>query len=302
MMSESPDTAAPAGEAEADESGHTEESACLNCGTVLIGAHCHNCGQREHVHRTLGAFLHDLVHGALHIEGKLWRTLPLLFLQPGRLTREYVDGRRASYISPIALFLFAVFALFATFQLSGIVDPDPAVETQVRATTEDNGTIALDPDGEGGGRVTLEKTGVAWLDKALAKAADDPELLVYKLKSNSYKYSWLLIPLSTPFVALLFLWRRRFGFYDHAVFVTYSLCFVTLFYVCLWMLSWTSVSGWLLFLAGFLVPPIHIYKQLRGAYELRRHSALWRLAALMIFIPIILGLFFQSLLVVGLLG
>ena len=45
------------GEAAAD--GHTHESTCLNCGTVLIGPHCHACGQRAHVHRTIGAFLHD---------------------------------------------------------------------------------------------------------------------------------------------------------------------------------------------------------------------------------------------------
>src|SRR5687767_5682858 len=69
--------------------GHTDEGSCLNCGTGLIGPHCHACGQRAHVHRTLGAFFHDLVHGVLHFEGKTWRTLPLLVWRPGRLTREY---------------------------------------------------------------------------------------------------------------------------------------------------------------------------------------------------------------------
>ena len=98
-----------AGEAD----GHTHESACLNCGTPLVGPHCHQCGQRGHVHRTIGAFFHDLLHGVLHFEGKLWRTLPLLAWRPGKLTREYIDGRRASYVSPIALFLFTIFVTFA---------------------------------------------------------------------------------------------------------------------------------------------------------------------------------------------
>ena len=91
-------------EAEAGEGddGHTHESACLNCGTPLIGSHCHNCGQTAHVHRTLGAFFHDLLHGVFHFEGKIWRTLPILILQPGKLTREYIDGRRASYVPPLA--------------------------------------------------------------------------------------------------------------------------------------------------------------------------------------------------------
>ena len=45
--------------------------------------------------------------------------LPLLALQPGKLTREYIDGRRASYVSPIALFLFVVFLTFAVFNATG---------------------------------------------------------------------------------------------------------------------------------------------------------------------------------------
>ena len=77
-----------AGEGATGEGGHTQEGACLNCGTPLAGPHCHGCGQRAHVHRTLRAFFHDLLHGVLHFEGKTWRTLPLLLWKPGQLTRE----------------------------------------------------------------------------------------------------------------------------------------------------------------------------------------------------------------------
>ena len=300
-MNDTAEATLAAGAPAADD-GHTHESACLNCGTVLIGEHCHACGQHAHVHRTLGSFFHDLAHGALHFEGKVWRTLPLLFLEPGRLTREYVHGRRASYVSPIALFLFAVFAMFATLQVSNLIYPEEAEQAEIVRATGAEGMVAIDADGPGGTAITMQKSGVGWIDKTVAKATENPALLAYKLKANSYKFSWLLIPISVPFVALLFLWRRRFGLYDHAVFVTYSLCFVSLFYVALWMLGWIGVPGWLRFLAGALVPPVHIYKQLRGAYELRRHSALWRLAALLLFIPFILMLFVQALLVIGMLG
>ena len=97
---------------EAGDDGHTHESACLNCGTGLIGSHCHACGQAAHVHRTLGAFFHDLLHGVFHFEGKIWRTLPLLWLNPGRLTREWVEGKRTRYVSPLAIFLLTVAAGF----------------------------------------------------------------------------------------------------------------------------------------------------------------------------------------------
>lgn len=106
----SPDT-------EAD--GHTHEAACLNCGSPLAGPYCEQCGQRAHVHRTLHAFVHDLLHGVLHFEGKLWRTLPAIALRPGKMTREYIEGKRAKYISPIALYLFVVLVTFATLSLMG---------------------------------------------------------------------------------------------------------------------------------------------------------------------------------------
>ena len=83
-----------AGEPGAD--GHTHERNCLNCGALLAGDYCHACGQKAHVHRTLSAFVHDFLHGALHFEGKIWNTLPLLAWRPGDLTRRYIDGERAS--------------------------------------------------------------------------------------------------------------------------------------------------------------------------------------------------------------
>jgi hypothetical protein len=109
-----------AGEPGAD--GHTHERACLNCGCELLGDYCHCCGQQAHVHRTLRAFGHDLLHSALHLEGKIWKTLPLLAWKPGELTRRYIDGERAKFVSPVALFLFIVFLMFAVMELTGSFD------------------------------------------------------------------------------------------------------------------------------------------------------------------------------------
>ena len=97
--------------------------ACLDCGTPLVGAHCHACGQKGHLHRTIGAFGHDILHGALHFDGRTWRTLPKLALRPGELTRRYIDGERTRFVSPMALFLFSIFLMFAVFQIAGISTP-----------------------------------------------------------------------------------------------------------------------------------------------------------------------------------
>ena len=103
--------------------GHFAEGACLNCGTQLVGSHCHQCGQQAHLHRTLSAFAHDIAHGAIHFDGKTWRTLPMLVFKPGELTRRYIDGERTRFVSPMALFLFTIFLMFAVFQIAGISAP-----------------------------------------------------------------------------------------------------------------------------------------------------------------------------------
>ena len=114
-------------EPEAGEAAHAHGATCLNCGTALVGDYCHRCGQHGHVHRSLAAFWHDLAHGVLHFEGKIWRTLPLLAWRPGELTRRYIAGERARFVSPMALFLFSVFLMFGIISaVGGPVHPGQA--------------------------------------------------------------------------------------------------------------------------------------------------------------------------------
>ena len=60
------------------------------------------------------------------------------------------------------------------------------------------------------------------------KAFANPALILYKLQANAYKFAWALIPLSLPFMWLLYPFSRRFHTYDHFVFVTYSISFMLL--------------------------------------------------------------------------
>ena len=331
-------------EHQALQNGHFAEGACLNCGTGLIGSHCHQCGQEAHLHRTIGAFLHDLLHGALHFEGKTWKTLPMLAFKPGELTRRYIEGERKRFVSPMALFLFSIFLMFAVFQMVGLTAPTDvnsagSVQSGLKAMLEDaeqqRDTLAetlaameagtpeyaetekalaqaqetvdgIEDTGKlvvgGGGSLTsvnIESTGWEFLDHAIEKWRSNPGLMLYKLQANSYKFSWLLIPLSVPFMWLLFLWKRRFGAYDHAIFVTYSIAFMSLLFIAISVLVKVGAPEWLYGSMIAFIPPIHIYKHLRGTYGLSRFSAVWRLCVLAIFIAIVLALFLQLLLVLG---
>jgi hypothetical protein len=323
---------------------------CLNCGTKLIGSHCHCCGQNAHVHRTVGAIGHEIAHGVFHFEGKIWRTLPMLALRPGELTRRYVAGERARFVSPMAVFLFSVFLLFAVVaQLPGwhmgdtswinearVEDARAAVAKQRDRAAEqvkdlDNdlaeARTATTPDPARIARLTekrteamqaqatlsrteqmlpdtvKEETGAhsksGWLNAKLQHAKENPQLMLYKIKSSAYKFSWLLIPLSLPFLWLLFPLRRGVGMYDHAVFATYSLSFMSLLAITLAVLGAVGTPSGVLVFAWLLIPPFHIYKQLKGAYSLSRVGALWRTVWLLFFITIITTLFTLVLLYLG---
>ncbi len=315
---------------------------CLNCGTGLLGNYCHRCGQPEHVHRSLAALWHDIAHSVLHFEGKIWNTLPLLAWRPGELTRRFVQGERARFVSPMALFLFSVFMMFATFGLIGahlqIPDNEPptsaaraAAQAKIPATAErlaqvraqhkasrdaresevlDKQADKLEEDLESlqdivswkPGRFTDIQTGWKRLDEGIFKANKNPNLTLYKVQSSAYKFSWALIPLSVPFLWLLYAWHRRFRFYDHAVFVTYSLAFMSLLVITLTLLSKVGVGEGIIATTATFVPPLHLYRQLRGAYGTRRRWALLRTFLLLVFSSIILMVFFLLLLAIGALG
>ena len=403
-------------EPEAGE-GQAAPGNCQNCGANLIGAHCHVCGQKAKVHRTLRAFGHDILHSVLHFDGKIWRTLPMLFWNPGELTRRYVHGERAKFVSPLALFLFTVFLTFAVFnwlvpgagQVDDIFSPEKAEEqyqadrkemlddiAKLQANKKD-ADVESQPGGEAidreiarqqrdlkslddahsknmreteqaksqmatakadseanikrleaelkaarnagtptepietklaSGRVDLRvKTaaltvlgqdivsddanwtftdprfpGAASLNEAVKKAAANPQLMIYKIQSSAYKFSWALIPISVPFVWLLFFWRRRFKMFDHAVFVTYSLTFMmmlTALFAVLIQFPATEVVGGLMLA---FVPPIHLYRHLHHAYQTSRFGAFWRMCILSVFAMTALTLFATLIITLGVAG
>lgn len=315
---------------------------CLNCGTRRAGGFCQRCGQSGHTHRTMGAIGHDLLHSVLHFDGKTFRTLPLLFFRPGELTRRYIDGERARFVSPLAIFLFSVFLMFAVLGSlpgwnlaeSGFIKPGAMssmiqlrtklAEEKARAksqVTELEGRVARErarAQSDGDKLARLEKriatgremiadlsraeaalstkpagtfgegasgtiSASSWLDAKWQHAKDNPELLLYKVKNSAYKYSWALIPISLPFIWLLFPFRRDVGMYDHAIFATYSLTFMSLLAIVLAVLAATVVPAWVCWTAAVFLPPFHLYKQLKGTYGLRRWGALWRLGWLLFF-------------------
>ena len=91
---------------------------CQNCGSLVRGNYCAECGQAGHVHvMTIADVTHDVVHSALHLDSRVWRTLRSLVLKPGELTNEFIAGRREKYLPPFRLYLVISIAFFAISSL-----------------------------------------------------------------------------------------------------------------------------------------------------------------------------------------
>ena len=133
---------------------------CLNCGAAVRGRYCTDCGQVTDTHvPTLAEVLGDALTSIFNLDSRLWRTLGALFFAPGRLTQDFLEGKRARYVPPLRLYLVLSVLLFLLASLAPDVDTDTDVDI------EDTG---LAPEEE----AALEARIQEQVDAALANVPD----------------------------------------------------------------------------------------------------------------------------------
>jgi hypothetical protein len=94
---------------------------CLNCGAALSGRYCANCGQAADVHvPSTRELLHEALEGLTHSDSRLWSTLSRLWFVPGKLTQEFIAGRRAAYLPPFRLYLVLSVIFFLVASVSPV--------------------------------------------------------------------------------------------------------------------------------------------------------------------------------------
>ena len=217
--------------------------ACRNCGAALIGDYCHACGQKRFVEsdRRFGHLLHQFVASATDLDGRFWRTVRALLFQPGLLSREYFEGRRARWISPVSLFL-AVSVVYFLAPLRGgdlTLQFNQQVSGRVRS-------LSLGPD-EQLSETQLAATGQwhspftsQWIDTrvrerdAAVRAASNGETgysyrdyrIAYDSKANDVSKALVVLhaPVAALALLLMFALQRRY-FAEHFVFALHYLAF-----------------------------------------------------------------------------
>jgi hypothetical protein len=149
-------------------SGSTPASStCFNCGAALTGPFCANCGQKAlPLHPRIADFLHELVHETLHVDGKIFSSFSTLLRSPGFLTREYFEGRRARWVSPIRLYLIFSVLYVAIATLS----PPSGMRVTVTGDSPQEEAAALQTIGfttEAELREAVNHTYAKWAPRAL---------------------------------------------------------------------------------------------------------------------------------------
>jgi hypothetical protein len=90
-----------------------EEKNCLNCGHTVEERFCPHCGQENTQPRQPFYFLFThFIEDFTHYDGQFWKTIQYLIGKPGRLTKEYLSGKRQIYVPPVKLYIFISFLTF----------------------------------------------------------------------------------------------------------------------------------------------------------------------------------------------
>jgi hypothetical protein len=246
---------------------------CANCQTPVQGAWCHACGQKaETYHRFILHLIGEAFEGLTHMDGRVWTTLRRLAARPAQLTRDYLDGKRASQIPPFRLYLVVLLVLFMSGSVSAWLNPmEGSKLIGVPKPGEVHFETKLD-DGKAGAAVT------EWLEHRVVAAARDPEKLVSAMEHWSHQFAILFVLVAAPLLTLAFVFQRQFYVFDHLIFSMHSLAFQGLLMSAVVLVgAGFSGSAWLLLLA-----PVHLFAHMRGVYQTSIFGTLARMAFLFV--------------------
>jgi hypothetical protein len=199
---------------------------CRNCGASAPGKYCPSCGQETALHPpTVWEFVHHFITHYVAAEGKLWATLAKL-LVPGKLTLEYLQGRRARYVHPLRLYLTFSVILFLTISFTGAslgvgwkTDTDSAMVSTSGVTVKRDGKqeeVSIK------GVVTAADSDPQWVKDLAAKVAraEDKEWRK-SFRKTALSYIPYALMLMVPLLALYLkavYYRRGILFGEHFVF------------------------------------------------------------------------------------
>lgn len=287
---------------------------CANCQTPLAGTYCHGCGQlAEDFHKSIWKLVGEALQSFFHLDGRLARTLPRLLARPGRLTRQYLDGKRAAQVPPLRLFLVILLLTFLVGQCamsgSGAADfinqaqPERLAEARAaieadQTLTEQERKLALagiernfgglaaameatrDADRiiltEAQDQASRDRTMAfqAWLSSRMEAIQAEPGRFSMVMGVWAQRVVLISLPVSALILTCLFFWRRDVFVFDHVIFSMHSLSFQLLLLTAILLLAiGIGPAAWFL----LFLSPVHLFVHMRGTYRSGTFATLLRM-------------------------
>ena len=262
-----------------------DERLCPNCSAALNGPYCSSCGQRQvdldQPFRELAA---EAMESFLSFDARILRTLGPLVIRPGRLTVEFLAGRRARYVHPFKLYFAFSVMLFLALALSAysVVRVGGGEDEVVTGFRVDLGN----EEENGDDSAADESKEPSLLERVFGPVAElaesDPDRLNQIFTDRLAKSIILLVPV---FAALLRVLYRRRSYVAHLVFSLHlhSFAFLALLVGLVIDLALRALGG-----EGpgngvsVLVIAVYSFLGLRRVYSEGRLLTLAKMAALLI--------------------
>lgn len=187
---------------------------CKNCGHKLHEDYCSVCGEKRFDAKQLSVkhFAEETFEGLIHFDNKFFRTLKTLFIKPGQLSLDYVEGRRAGYMKPIPFFLVVNLLFFVlvrsnpySLDLYNYVHYSPFIHFNTVKIVQDK----------------IAALGVNYVTYSY--------LFNEQMKSASKEFIFVFIPLYGVISWLLFVRYKRL-IVEHMVFATHFVVFTLCFF------------------------------------------------------------------------
>ncbi|MFL6333213.1 MAG: DUF3667 domain-containing protein [Pyrinomonadaceae bacterium] len=248
---------------------------CPSCGAALVGDYCHRCGEKRPEARDLSVrhFVMDAAQELTSLDTKLTRTLLTLLFRPGRLTAEWVAGRRGPYLKPLNLCL-------------GILALNLFVYTASKQVTMFDIRLIVENQRQMAAQFKLPNGDI--YDRRFARAAErrgtTVEALYDTVNEHWQRNVSLLQPLQIIMLAvllqLIYFFSRRY-FVEHLVFSMHYLSFAVLTTTLMWPVYYLigihpTLKNMAFAFAKFGIDILYLFVALRVFYRGRLGLAVLR--------------------------
>jgi len=225
---------------------------CKNCNAPINGTFCQSCGQKliDSEDRSLSKLLAELISNLFFFDGRFWISLRYLMFKPGKMTTEFVDGKRKRFLPPISLFLLVNLIYFIVSPTS---DYSLSLYEQLNMQFYSDYTVQL-------------------IDHKVEESGMSYHQIESLYNKKSLGFAKLFMILNIPLIAIilyLFNFRNRKFFFDSLIFSCHFFAFFLIMTMLMHLIDWLIDASWegIFVQAVFVITILYAILAVREFYQ-----------------------------------